>query len=248
MLLKDGTETEDRRLDRFVHFDERSRNFGVAALAGAVPKDKVWWMPRKRQGDQGREGACVQYGITHALLASPSPAALAVARQVWKDNLIYWEAQRRDPYPGGEYPGAYPVAGGTSVLCGLQVAVELGFCDAYYWAFGLDQAVLGISTVCPAVIGVWWKAGMMEPGPGGLIEATGANVGGHCVAVIGVDYGRKFAGGRVEDVAVIAQSWGPTYGDGGRVYLPLAQLGELLADDGECAFPTSRRALKKLAV
>ena len=86
---------------------------------------------------------------------------------------------------------------------------------------------------------------MISPRSDGLIEATGSADGGHCVAGIGIDH-KRFPDGRVLDVVVIAQSWGLGHGDRGRVYFPLDQLGELLADQGECAFVTQRAGLQSL--
>jgi hypothetical protein len=246
--LRDGSKTSDVKLDRLVHFDPKSRNYPVSDLLPAPPKKHhVWRLQRARMGNQMGEGACIEFGVTHVLAALPAPAALAPIRLVRDKHLFYWPAQVRDPWPGGSYPGADPVYEGTSTLAVLQVAKELGFFGAYHWAFTVEQVVQGILTVGPAVLGLNWRTGMVEPGSDGLIEATGPADGGHCVAGIGIDH-KRFADGRVLDVVVIAQSWGPAHGDRGRVYLPLDQLAELLADQGECAFVTERAGLHSLPV
>jgi hypothetical protein len=247
MRLRDGTTTTDLALDRLVQFDERSRGFPVRAIVPPeAPRERVWTLPRPYMGDQKDEGACVGYGISHALVAQPKPATLNVIRRVQTEHLIYWAAQRRDPWPGGGWPGATPQYEGTSVLAGLQVARDLGFYAAYRWAFSLQDVIQGILAVGPAILGLNWTEGMSHPQAGGLIEATGPVVGGHCLAGIGIDYNRRFPDGLVRDVIVLAQSWGLDHGDRGRVYLPLAQLAERLADDGECAFVTGRTGLQTL--
>lgn len=245
--LRNGTTVDDPRLDRLVHFDERSRKYPVTLVAPAPRKDHIWRLDRSRMGDQGSEGACVEFGIVHGLLAQPAPSALKLGQRIRSAHLIYWNAQRRDPWEGGSYPGATPEYEGTSVLAGIQVAKDYGFFDAYYWAFNMDQAVRGILTVSPGIAGLNWTTGMSKTTSSGLIEATGKPYGGHCVAIIGIDYGKRFPNGRVLDVAVIAQSWGLDYGDRGRVYLPLNQLGERLADDGELAFTTGRHPLQTVS-
>jgi hypothetical protein len=247
--LRDASTTTDPTLDRIIQFDERSRDYPVAAIAPPPPrKERTWRLDRNRMGDQGREGACVEFGISHAVVGWPKPAALKIVQRVRAEHLIYWEAQRKDPWPGGSYPGAAPRYEGTSVLTGLQVARALGFFGAYHWAFSLDDVIQGILGVGPAVVGLNMTDGMMRARSGGLIESSGPVVGGHCMAAIGIDYARRFPDGRVLDVVIFAQSWGLNYGDQGRVYLPLEQLAERLADDGECAFVTDRRSLKVLPV
>ncbi len=244
--LRDGSKTSDLKLDRIVQFDPKSREYPVSALLAAPPEKRcTWHLDRARMGNQQNEGACTEFGLTHALAARPKASSLAPIRVVRDRHLFYWPAQRRDPWEGGSYPGADPVYEGTSTLAVLQVARDLGFFGAYHWAFGLEQVVQGILGVGPAVLGLNWTSGMASPRPDGLIEATGAVDGGHCVAGIGIDH-KRFADGRVLDVLVIAQSWGLVHGDRGRVYLPLDQLGERLADHGECAFVTQRTGLRVL--
>jgi len=247
LTLRDGTKTADAKLDRLVQFDPKSRNHPVTDVLPDASKQRTWRLERPRMGDQKNEGACIEFAFTHVLAAPPFPSALAAVRQVRSKHLLYWPAQVRDPWPGGSYPGADPVYEGTSTLAVLQVAKELGFFDAYHWAFTLEQVVQGILGMGPAVLGLNWKAGMASPRSDGLIEATGGADGGHCVAGIGIDH-KRFPDGRVLDVVVIAQSWGLAHGDRGRVYLPLDQLGELLADQGECAFVTQRTGLQSVPV
>lgn len=240
--LKDGSGTGDRRLDRIPELDPRSRGFGVTRrreAAGPV-RSRTWRLDRRLMGDQGQEGACVEFGLSHVLAASPVSQPLGVLRAIRDGHLIYWPAQAGDPWPGGSYPGASPVYEGTSELTGLKVAQRLGFITGYSWAFGIDEAVAGVVNVGPANLALGWTEGMMDARPGGLIRDEGDVVGGHDVAMIGVRLGARLDGER-HDVAVIAQSWGLGYGDRGRVYLPLSDLERRLADDGTCAFVDGER-------
>lgn len=258
--LKDGTITEDPRLDRLVDFDERSRQFRVGTIvASERPKERIWRLGHTRMGDQGQEGACVEFGIMHSVLSSPKMAGIRAARKVWSNHLIYWPAQGQskpwlpqdwpgDPWPGGSYPGATPAYEGTSVLSGLKVGLQLGLYKSFYWAFTLEEFLNGLGSVGSSVIGVPWTRGMGQPNQYGLIEATGPDIGGHCVGVLGMDYGKRFLDGRVIDVLVIAQSWGPDHGVKGIVYLPISQFDELRQRRGEAAFITERAALKDITV
>lgn len=246
--LRDGTYTDDERLDRIIQFDERSRAYDAKDQVprGLVPRSKVWHHDRRYLGDQGREGACVEYGISHDLGAAPIMIPFRLLQQIWAGHLVYYPAQENDPWPGGSYPGASPVYEGTSVISGLQTAVRLGFYTGYTWSFDFQTALHGIQTLGPAVVGVTMNTGMMHPTAGGLMHDTGPDVGGHCMAWIGTEYRRRFPDGSRLDVAVLDQSWGRDFGDGGRVYISLDDWANVLADGGECAFPTDRRMVTKL--
>lgn len=191
-------------------------------------------------GDQGREGACVEYGITHELAASPAQVQLAHLVAIRSEHGIYWPAQREDEWPGGSYPGAAPVYEGTSVLAGLKVATRLGYYEGYRWGFSDDERVAGVVHEGPGVVGAWWTEGAARPRPSGLASTDGADLGGHCVAWIGVMFGHKLKGEPRMDIAVIAQSWGLNHGDRGRVYFRLEDWLALLRREGEVAFPVGR--------
>ncbi|MDD5706625.1 MAG: hypothetical protein PHR35_11940 [Kiritimatiellae bacterium] len=105
-----------RNFDRLVCFDDRSRAFPIRTAGVArLPRTMQWacnaWL------DQGSEGACVGFGLAHELAAEP--AVCKVSARFARER-IYWEAQRRDGFAGGDYPGAKPKVPGTSVLAGLS--------------------------------------------------------------------------------------------------------------------------------
>jgi hypothetical protein len=235
--LRGGAETADRRLDRLPELDPRSRDYPVRRhLAADTPiHARVWRLLRSLMGDQGREGACVEFGLLHVLACLPVAQALAVLRAIRGEHLIYWPAQHDDPWPGGEYPGASPREGGTSETTAMRFLKAVGVISEFSWAFDFDAAVQGVVNVGPANLALAWTDGMMEASREGLIRDQGPVVGGHDVAWIGVQPGKRIDGQRI-DVAVIAQSWGLDYGDRGRVYLPLDDLARRVADDGTVAF------------
>jgi hypothetical protein len=102
-----------------------------------------WW----DYYDQGREGACVGFACARA------KTLLERARFLAQD--LYYEAQRIDPWPGGEYPGAAPRYEGTAVRSGLDVMRTLGLKTAkrdWTLAFGIaayrwTQSTVEIATV-----------------------------------------------------------------------------------------------------
>lgn len=246
--LKGGFTTEDPRLDRVQQFDERSRDHPIGEVVPYNVESKVWRLNRSRYGDQGQEGACVEFGWTHvfgAQGASYTPTvSLATLRKIRAGHLFYWPGQRRDYWPGGSYEGADPFYEGTSVLAVAQVAQELGFMSEYRWAFSLDEGVRGVCNEGPAAIALNWDNGLARPRPNGLAVPDGNDIGGHCVAWIGCLFGHKLAGEPKRDLAVIPQSWGLNHGDRGRIYVPLEDLGRKLSERGEQCFPIGRKAVK----
>lgn len=258
--LRDESTTADPRLDRLVQLDERSRGYALRA-ADRPSRDKVWRLDRSRMGDQGNEGACVEYGLSHVIACLPISVPQPLLARIRLEHLIYWTAQGMtrpwtpagwtgDPWAGGSYPGANPNYEGTSELAGIKVLQLLGFVTGYHWAFNIDDAVGGVMWEGPANLGLNWTRGMSRPRWDGLAEDDGEVIGGHDVAWIGVQWGwRAPSDGRdgpKRDVAVIAQSWGLDQGDRGRIYVPLIDVERRLADDGTCAFLRGEKTVTSL--
>jgi len=226
--LADGTEVSDSRLGRLKHFDERSRAFPVRAVIEEKKLRSFTWrcLPNF---DQGREGACVAFGIGHELAARPSEV-----EGINYDGLIaiYHEAQRTDPWEGGSYPGASPRYDGTSVLAGVKVVQKQGYFSEYRWAFTFRDLQLGIGRNGPCVIGVDWRTGMFDTDSNGFIHATGQVEGGHCTLLRGVNIKEKYFLGR--------NSWGAGWGQGGDFKISFADMEKLMSG-GEFVFFQKRK-------
>lgn len=227
--MRGGTFVDDERLGRLEQFDERSRDYGVMALVGASkPVSKTWVCPTFL--DQGSEGACVAFAFAHELIAEP---VVYPATHDWALG-VYYDAQRIDQWPGGAYPGASPRMEGTSVLAVAKVCQARGFIPEYRWAFGVNQLIVAVGHQGPAVIGVPWYEGMVNPGPDGFLRRTGRVIGGHSVLVQGVS---------VESHSfLIHNSWGVDWGVGGQAWISFADMGKLLAARGEACIPVTRAA------
>jgi len=222
LILKDGSTTRDPRLARIEQFDERSKNYRITAQAGPEIRTRAW--PCSRHLDQGSEGACVGFGISHGLIAQPVTRKLDASSAI---NL-YYEAQKIDSIPGGSYPGAVPHADGTSVLAGMKAARAAGYVESYYWGFSLTDLLTGLSNHGPAVLGLRWFEGMRQPDENGYIHPTGRQVGGHCILCKALDVGRE----RV----TLHNSWGPAWGVAGDCYLSFDELASLVGFRSDTCF------------
>ena len=78
-----------------------------------------WW----EFYDQGAEGACVGFAWSRAMTH--------LNRKKYAARMLYHEAQRQDPWPGGAYPGAEEFYEGTTVSAGGDVLRALGHRTVY---------------------------------------------------------------------------------------------------------------------
>jgi hypothetical protein len=261
-VLRDGTIITDRRLDRLIEFDERSRQHPVMALLATGPTK----VPRSKDYrcdvhlDQGREGACAEFGVTHEMLCTPAPVDPAVGAAITRGHLIYYPAQRDDPWEGGSYPGASPVYEGTSVLSAVKQVVRLGYATGYKWCFGIGDFIMAMGYAGPVILGITMTANMMGHDARGFIRATGPDVGGHCLLAKGLHLvwqpGTTSANKREvgwlayvdldRSSATLHQSWGERYGIRGDVYISLRDLADRLDADGESCVMVGRKRLSKV--
>jgi Papain family cysteine protease len=241
--LINGGSTQDRRLDRVKMVDLRSLNFPISdALLVTEMKARSYTWSTTHVLDQGSEGACVGFGCSCELIARP-----AVEQGISNNfaRLIYFEAQKKDPWPGGAYPGASPVYEGSSVLAGMQVLKEAGYIGEYRWAFDIHDLYLAVGYKGPAVIGVDWYEGMFSPDANGYIHPTGQIKGGHCVCIVGVKIVRDKFGviDMLRSYFTIQNSWGTDWGMNGLCRITFVEM-LILWPGGDFAIPLLRRKIK----
>lgn len=227
--LKDGTTTEDPRLDRLIEFDEKSRSYPIRQLVAEKPlRSYTWGLPINNL-DQGSEGACVGFSWSHELAARPAPV-LGVTNETARQT--YFQAQQLDEWPGGAYSGATPFYEGTSVLAGAKAVVAQGKVKEYRWAFSLNDALLAIGYQGPGVLGCWWYEGMMRPDEKGFIKPTGRKVGGHAICVRGVNVKNR--------TVRLSNSWGEDWGIDGDCFMTFEDFEKVLLEEGEFCIPVQR--------
>lgn len=231
--MKDGSEVTDRRLGCL--FDPRPRPMmaSVTTLFEAGKPRSYTWRCSKVL-DQGSQGSCVGHGFAHRLISRPVEN-LSVDHK-YATEQIYYPAQKRDPWPGGSYPGAKPFYEGTTVEAGAEVLLENRLIKGSYPANDLTEMILGIGYQGPAVIGVNWYEGMSNTDSDGFIHATGDLSGGHCVCLTGVQLKKKYFFG--------ANSWGTGWGQKGFFKISFADMEKLIDKNGTIYFVTDEKLIK----
>lgn len=210
-----------RTFDRRPQFDERSRNYPIRAVVPKRPRGYSWRVDAFL--DQGSEGACVGFAWAHELAARPAVNTVS-------DDLarvrIYREAQRIDEWEGEAYDG-------TSVLAGAKIVKMNGYITEYRWAFGLEDLRLAVGHAGPAVLGINWYEGMLNPNSLGFVRPIGAVVGGHAILCFSHSVKDKFFR--------LHNSWGPDWGDRGTCKISLEDMDQLLHEYGEACIPVGRK-------
>lgn len=234
--LRGGSQTSDVRLDRVYPGVERhlpSLRYLTSDLTATKKPRSFTWNFRTYDPhlDQGREGACVGFGWAHELACYPAivpDVSFAYARE-----RIYWQAQRRDQWDGGAYPGASPFGEGTSVLAGAQVVQqELHLIGNYDWCLTLEDLILSAGYLGPIVMGTDWMTGMFDTDDKGYVHATGQVEGGHCWLIRGVSLAKNSF--------LCRNSWGESWGMRGDFWISFGDAGALLAAQGEACVPRRR--------
>lgn len=229
VTLRDQSVTLNPRLTRLVQFDERSRNYPIKELVGSKnPRSYTWRCDATL--DQGPDGACVGFAMTHELIARPKVVKGLDA--TFAKQQVYWEAQKIDPWDGGSYPGASPFYEGTSVLAGMKVLQRMGYVEEYRWAFGLNDLVLAVGYTGPAVVGIPWYVDMFDVRSCGHIHVGGQIAGGHAILVNGVSVKNK--------TFTLHNSWGASWGDKGSCKVSWDEMEYLLHQQGEACIPVIR--------
>lgn len=211
-----------RKFGRIVVKDARDAQYRIRRGAASRRTQRYWsdgyaWL------DQGELPACVGFSWSHWLLNAP-------LRQYLDPTFIYTVAKFYDEYKGENYDG-------TSVRAAAKVLQQAGFIREYRWARTVNDVVQTLLEVGPLVVGTTWYAGMSEP-VAGRMAATGQAEGGHAYLLSGINL--------KTDLVRVKNSWGQTWGQGGHGYLPLADLRQLLAEDGEACIAFESKPFQAL--
>lgn len=219
------------RLGRRVNHDPRSRAFPVAPTATTLTA--VRHKSYIDVLDQGQLGSCTGNAGVAAVYREPFVNAPAFSYSVWPYPgnetgavKLYSDATRIDPFPG-TYP---PNDTGSDGLSIAKVLKSAGVISGFLHAFTVQSALLQLMTT-PLITGITWYNSMFYPNEVGVlvVDANSGVAGGHELCV---DQYIPPAG---SDPAFVGgpNSWGPSWGLGGRWYMSVDDWAGLLADDGD---------------
>lgn len=210
-----------RRLGRHVLHDPRSTDYPAEKAPAVV---SVTHAARGLPLNQGDIGSCTANALCGALDSAPDDASGKT--YVERDAVALYEketALEGDPYPPND-------PGGTGLMV-CKAAVDLGWIRSYTHAFGVEHALLAL-VLRPVITGVNWYTSFDTPDLStGLAEiAPGATVrGGHEVVADGIDAANQ--------LVFLWNSWGPTWGLGGRFCWSFDTWERLLASQGDVTVP-----------
>jgi len=191
MILRDGSKTLDPRCGLIFSGETEAVKslYSLPPTDGGIDLRKRPLINKRRirnLSDAPLEqhiSSCVGMGITNML---EHERGISSRGSEWATEL-YFEVQRHDAFPGGEYEGADPVAGGTSIYDALVYAKKAGLILDFVRARTMDEVLSGICYHSSgAILGLDFTEGMMVPDEQGLCRPTGRSVGGHCI------FGRDF--------------------------------------------------------
>lgn len=216
-------------LGRHVWHDPRNRlHRALEAPQLTLPKakDSPWY--RVDIFDQ-QGSSCTANAVVGLMRTSPFRDMLRPTWQQYDTEQerfdLYREAQRNDPWPGEE-----PTYEGTSTDAPLKVLKDREVIKAYKWLFGPDEVREYLQYHGPCVVGTNWYNSMFHPIMGRSdatirLDSGSGVAGGHAYGLVFYDQKRK----RYRMV----NSWGRSWGWGGRAWLAESDLERLLAEQGD---------------
>lgn len=243
--------TDARGFGRLIAKDERDKQFPMRLMLDPLreqffPHGLPPGSRHYHSGpilDQGATGTCVAHGLTAKVNAAP------IMQEVGMSPFnLYRRIVADDEFPENDNEATAPddqLQSGTSVRAGAKLLVDLGLAKTYLWAAGAEDVrawILG--GFGGVVIGVWWTEDMMDTDSEGFVHYTGQKVGGHCVHIGGWNDHVKT---RSKTLAAARgqQSWGVTWGQAGRFWIPMDDLDNMIKDDGEACALTELRVKPK---
>jgi hypothetical protein len=210
-----------KRLGRHVLHDQRSRDFE------AQRAPKIVSVTHQSTGlplDQGQIGSCTANALCGALDSAPDFDGISVLGE--KDAVSLYELETQ--MEGKPYPPNDP---GGSGLMVCKAAQQRGLITSYTHAFGIQHALEAL-VLRPVITGVHWYTSFDTPDPStGLVEiAPGATVrGGHEIVADQIDADNQ--------LVWFWNSWGTSYGLGGRFCMSFTTWEQLLHAQGDVTVP-----------
>lgn len=165
--------------------------------------------------DQGNTPHCVGYAWAGFGIALP-------IFDDWNNDMgekIYYQAKIYDGEPNQE--------NGSTTRSGVQAFMDFGKLEANTYAFAtsVEDIVVWVLTVGPVITGTNWYQEMFYPDGDGIVRVGGYLAGGHEWMICGVD--------RSKALFHCVNSWGTSYGIGGKFYIGFSDYQLLFNEQGD---------------
>lgn len=205
------------KLGRHVGHDSRSLDYLVPVTTTTFTPVK--WDLAAPVLDQGDLGACT--GFATATCLNHAPYMVGRVETDADGITIYSAATRLDAYPGN-YP---PSDTGSDGLSAAKAAVKLGLISGYLH-ITTPAALASALTLGPVIVGTDWYESMFTADGNGLvtIDVASGLAGGHEYTLDEITGDGHFG---------FTNSWGDSFGVGGRFYVEQTAFLGLLADQGD---------------
>jgi hypothetical protein len=212
---------DGKRLGRHVLHDPRSLNYPASRAPKIISVNhNAIGLPL----NQGNIGSCTANALCGALNSAPDDASGTAYNEDQAVQLYELETKLEgDPYPPND-------PGGTGLLV-CKAAKDLGWISSYKHAFGVQHALEAL-VQRPVITGVNWYTSFDNPDSGtGLVKITpGATIrGGHEIVADGID--------ATNQLVWLWNSWGPSFGLGGRFCWSFDTWDQLLSSQGDVTVP-----------
>ena len=209
-----------KRLGRHVRHDPRSRDFAAKRAPTII---NVTHQATGLPLDQGQIGSCTANALCGALNSAPDFDG--VTQLTEKDAVSLYELETQ--MEGNPYPPNDP---GGSGLMVCKAAKRRGLVSSYSHAFGVQHALEAL-VVRPVITGISWYSSFDTPDPAGLVAiAPGATIrGGHEIVADQIDADNQ--------LVWFWNSWGTSYGVGGRFCMAFTTWEQLLENQGDVTVP-----------
>lgn len=205
-----------------VWHDPANRGFrALVSPPARSPVEYQTWFTRA-VFDQGSVPSCTAQASTGLLFTSPHLAAARPDLRSYDEpserDGLYEASKLVDPYPGVDYDG-------TSTDAPFRILRDRGVIGSWRWLFGEPEVREYVRWFGPVVVGTVWLDGMFDPDRHGRLDVTGPVVGGHAYRIAYFSPSRH--------AYRIVNSWGRSWGDGGRAWIDADALAALLDQDGD---------------